>query len=125
MTNICDICNKNLSTKASLNLHIKVGTCSKKIDIKKFTCEYCEKLLSSKQMLQYHLESCNKKIRIEYEINIEKIKLEYEKKIKKLECDIEDLMKYKSITLEELCSKCIYLSKCQSSSVCSKDSQII
>ena len=123
MTNICDICNKILSTKASLNLHIKVGTCSKKIDIKKFTCEYCEKLLSSKQMLQYHIESCNKKIRID----IENIKLEYEKKIKKLECDIEDLMKYKSITLEELCSKCIYLSKCakKSSSVCSKDSQII
>jgi len=108
-------------------LHIKVGTCLKKRDTKKFTCEYCEKALSSKQMLQYHIESCNKKITIQYENDIEKIKLKYEEKIKKLECDIEDLMKYKSTSLEELCRKCIYLSKCNKnlSSVCSKDSQII
>jgi hypothetical protein len=121
------MCNKILSTKASLNLHIKVGTCLKKRDTKKFTCEYCEKALSSKQMLQYHIESCNKKITIQYENDIEKIKLKYEEKIKKLECDIEDLMKYKNTSLEELCRKCIYLSKCNknSTSVCSKDSQII
>jgi len=120
---ICNLCNKILSTKASFNSHIKLGICLKKRDTKKFTCEYCEKTMSSKQMLQYHIGSCDKKITIRFK----KIKLEYEEKIKKLECDIEDLMKYKSITLEELCNKCIYLSKCvkNSDSVSSDDSQII
>jgi len=113
MENICTSCNKQFSSKASLNLHLKTNTCKKSKDKNMFECEYCNKVLSSKQMLIYHIESCIQKSHIElkkhYENKIENYKLLYENKIKKLEVDMEDLLKNKNILeLHEICRKCRY-----------------
>jgi hypothetical protein len=58
---ICLNCEKTFASEASLNLHIKTTKCSKNKDKKKFKCEYCDKLLSTNQMLHYHHESCERK----------------------------------------------------------------
>jgi hypothetical protein len=79
---MCDLCNKNFSSKECLNLHIKTKSCSNKLknNKKEFKCQYCEKILSTKQMLTYHIESCDKK-KLFY------IKREYDTMIKELTDD--------------------------------------
>lgn len=95
MENNCINCKKKFSSKESLNLHLKTSTCLKKKDKKSFECEYCNKILSTNQMLQYHIESCDQKkifeVKLEYQNIIEKLKLEYEVKEKEYQHKIYEL----------------------------------
>ena len=59
--NICDNCNKYFSTKSSLKLHLKTNTCKKNKEKKIFKCDFCDKILSSNQMMLYHLNSCSER----------------------------------------------------------------
>jgi len=67
----------------------------KKKDKKSFECEYCNKVLSTNQILQYHIESCvQKKIfetKLHYENIIEKMKTEFLIKKKEYQNKIADL----------------------------------
>ena len=112
----CNFCKKTFSL-SSLNNHkvtakyclkIQKNFSSKKKDKKPFKCEYCNKILSTNQMLQYHNDSCDQKkifeLKLHYENIIENLKKEfsvkekeYQNKIADLECYIEHLMKYKSL----------------------------
>lgn len=55
----CSTCDKILSTKQSLQGHIKICCKNKKKD--KLTCEYCNTALSTKYILNTHFNICNKK----------------------------------------------------------------
>ena len=56
----CGLCNKNLSTKQTLDIHKNI--CSKKIQKEdEFKCEYCDKFLSTKHILNSHIIICDKK----------------------------------------------------------------
>ena len=67
---ICEFCNKNYSSKSSLNNHQK--TTKKCLEIQnkiinkdditpKFNCKYCNKNLTSKQNIKIHENSCSSK----------------------------------------------------------------
>jgi len=92
---ICLNCEKTFASEASLNLHIKTTKCSKNKDKKKFKCEYCDKLLSTNQMLHYHHESCEQKKIFEaksyYENIIQNLKIEHGVKEKEYQAKISDL----------------------------------
>jgi hypothetical protein len=72
---ICHICEKVLSSKQMLQLHIK--KCEILVEKESFNCEYCKKKLSTKQILQNHINLCG--IKKDVEIN------EKDKKIKEQE----------------------------------------
>ena len=104
----CELCKKEFSTKSNLNRHqanINCQALPKKPII--FDCTFCKKILSSKQMLEYHINICKnkqniktKKTHILKDINLakkEKKQLEKDnfKKIQKerLEKEQEDVLK--------------------------------
>ena len=62
---------------------------------KPFKCEYCDKILSTNQMLQYHNDSCEQKkifqTKIHYENIIENLKIEFSVKEKEYQNKIVDL----------------------------------
>jgi len=92
---ICLNCEKTFASEASLNLHIKTTKCSKKKDKKNFKCEYCDKLLSTNQMLHYHYDSCEQKkifeSKLYYENIIQNLKIEHGVKEKEYQTQISDL----------------------------------
>jgi len=57
--NICQYCNKDLSSKYYLQKHEKI--CIKERLADNFTCQYCDKVLSSKQSFQKHEKTCKNK----------------------------------------------------------------
>jgi len=95
MENNCVNCKKNFSSKESLNLHVKTSACLKKKDKKSFECEYCNKILSTNQMLQYHNDSCEQKkifeTKLHYENIIENLKTEFSVERKEYQNKIADL----------------------------------
>ena len=62
----CDQCNKTYCNISSLNAHKKS---SKTCGSEKYPCEYCDKIFTSKQSLQYHSGPCSTehKIRLDAE----------------------------------------------------------
>ena len=57
MSVICDNCNKEFTTRASLQYHIKQKVCKKGQNYK---CKYCNKLFSHKSSLSRHINnSCD------------------------------------------------------------------
>ena len=63
----CEFCNKNFSTKSSLNNHQKTAKYCIKLqnnkvsEIPNFYCDYCNKKFTSKQNLNIHLSTCKEK----------------------------------------------------------------
>jgi hypothetical protein len=105
--NTCEYCNKNFSTKSSLNTHKKTAkSCNNNSGKKSYDCEYCKKIFSSTNGLQYHVSICDVKKEKDNEI---KIKDDYEKKIEviikeNLEKEkqyLEIIQKHKESVLEE------------------------
>ena len=93
----CQYCQKNLSSKSSLNYHQKnTKTClliqGQSID-KKVNCEYCKKTLSSKSSLKRHINLCRHKYKyIEDELYDAKKEIELLTNIiKELRLDKRDL----------------------------------
>jgi len=87
----CEFCNSSFKNDYILNNHKKTtkycliiqGKITKKINEveKEFKCEYCEKILSTKQILQSHYIICDKKKYSEIEtLNCEKEKNQIEMK---------------------------------------------
>jgi hypothetical protein len=75
----CEYCNKNFSTKYTLNNHRKTAkSCNNNSGKKSYDCEYCKKIFSSTNGLQYHVSICDVKKEKDNEI---KIKDDYEKKL--------------------------------------------
>lgn len=61
-TKLCNHCNKEFSTKYSLNRHIKSLSIVKEQKLKEIhKCNFCEKILTTKQRLHYHNDICKKK----------------------------------------------------------------
>jgi hypothetical protein len=57
--NVCKICEKEFSSPAALNVHIRTKCKNSELTQKKKTFDcVCGKTLSSKQMLKYHMETC-------------------------------------------------------------------
>lgn len=71
----CPKCGKRFSTKQSLSTHMKTAmSCVDKDKQRKiFQCNYCQKVLSSKQMLLYHDGICSRKTQHEYEKKLEQL----------------------------------------------------
>ena len=80
--NICSNCNKEFSNKYSRIRHEKTKTCYRD---KSLECNYCQRLLSSKQCLQSHIEKCKK--------NTNKIQPVVDTKYKELEEKITEMTK--------------------------------
>jgi dUTPase len=71
----CPNCRKSFSTKQSLSTHMKTAkSCIDQKNLKKvFQCNYCNKVLSSKQMLLYHDGICSMKTQHLYEKKLEEL----------------------------------------------------
>ena len=110
---ICNFCKKELSSKSSLNNHIKSANyCIKnrpktealddlesqnrqmKKIVEKFVCFSCNKKYASKQNLSLHIKKCSKIASNQYEKIIKDLRLQlktYEKTIKKLREKLENV----------------------------------
>ena len=87
----CEYCNTNFKNKSSLKYHQKNTKYCLEIQGKKqdkFICNLCEKVLSSKQMLDHHQTICVKNKR---EINLEILSQENEETILKQKIEIINL----------------------------------
>lgn len=126
---ICTYCNKILSTKSSLNLHIKTAKyCIKiqeenKVKTEKqiFECEDCLKKFSTKQNLNIHYKNCKKLeqksiigekdkkiIKLELTLqNVEKQKEDYKERLEKQKEDYKEQIKELQDKLERIASKAI------------------
>ena len=80
--NICSNCNKEFSNKYSRIRHEKAKTCYRD---KSLECNYCQKVLSSKQCLLSHIEKCKK--------NTDKLQPVVDTKYKELEEKITEMTK--------------------------------
>ena len=80
--NICTNCKKEFSNKYSCIRHEKTKTCHRN---KSLECNYCQRLLSSKQCLQFHTEKCKK--------NTDKLQPVVDVKYKELEEKITEMTK--------------------------------
>jgi hypothetical protein len=82
MENFCENCNKQFKNKTTFNTHkktsVKCSTGGVSISPKTFECEYCKKILSTKQMLAYHVNSFHKK-----ENNTDSIILKFKEEFEK------------------------------------------
>ena len=56
----CIICDKDFSTQPEHKQHMKIHSIPKATLPKNFNCHICEKMLSSKQKLNQHIESMHK-----------------------------------------------------------------
>ena len=110
----CEYCNKILSSKSSLNLHIKTAKyCIKiqeenKVKTEKyiFDCEYCLKNFSTKQNLNIHYKNCKK-------LEQKSIIGEKDKKIIKLEINLQNVEKQKQDYKEQLEKKDLQIKELQ------------
>jgi len=97
----CQFCNNNFSSTASLSHHQKTAKyCLKKRGkiSKKYTCEYCHKIYSTKQNMNIHITNCEHyhkyKIEYEYELKLKSYKEkldQQEKQIMEQKQHIRDL----------------------------------
>ena len=58
--NICINCHKEFSKTSNYNRHIKTNTCLKTIQNKKYECDYCRSLFTTKSHTTRHLKTCKK-----------------------------------------------------------------
>ena len=96
----CQYCNKELSSKSSLNNHLSKATyCiskrnSTEIISIKFKCDDCDKIFTSKQNFTIHESKCINKIHNNYKIQIEDKNFqiqEYKNQIQELQNKLENL----------------------------------
>lgn len=93
MSLICNFCNKEFSSTFSLKCHKETAKYCLKIQgkedtNKQFKCIDCNKVFTSKNNLNYHLESCNSKYKKDIDFlleEVEKQKILYEDTFKELE----------------------------------------
>jgi glycerophosphoryl diester phosphodiesterase len=108
----CEYCNSEFKTTSALNNHKnKAKYCliiQGKIDQKEqvFKCERCEKILSSKQMLEFHTQKCEGK-----KEKIEEFKCEYCNKMLSSKQYLENHIKKCEIIEEKEEFKCEYCDK--------------
>ena len=94
----CEFCNKNFSTKSSLNNHQKTAKYCIKLqnnkvsEIPNFYCDYCNKKFTSKQNLNIHLSTCKEK---EFEQKLKDKEKGFEQKLKDKEKEFEQKLKDK------------------------------
>lgn len=96
----CEYCKKDFTNKTTLKRHQNKTQYCLKIQEKqnKFTCSFCNKILSTEKKLSTHHNLCNKKIEVSYEniiqglnYSFEEKKKEYEKEINKRDLRIKEL----------------------------------
>jgi hypothetical protein len=109
---ICEYCNTEFKTKSALNNHknkakyclIIQGKIKPKNEI--FKCNFCEKILSTKQYLELHMEKCEGK-----KEKIEEFKCDYCNKILSSKQYLESHSKKCEIIKEEEIYQCEYCEK--------------
>jgi hypothetical protein len=71
----CPRCGKVFSNKGNLNYHIKNAKYCLNREEKEqtFNCQFCDKILSSKQRLSDHENICTSKLKSDYELEISKL----------------------------------------------------
>jgi hypothetical protein len=92
---LCSFCNKEFSTKSSLNLHKKTAKyCLEKqgANIIEFKCDFCNKILGSKQRLNEHTLVCDtyKEVAMRYEKHrkeMNEMKIEHQKEINEIKIE--------------------------------------
>ena len=111
----CNFCGKTFKSISSLKNHkLTAKYCLKiqgKIDVTEisFECEYCNKILSTKQMLQLHLISCNaREIFIKKDEQLALLKEQKDKEIALLK---EQKDKEMTLMKEELIKKTLHPSR--------------
>ena len=103
----CEHCLKELSSKSSLNNHIRNAKyCIEKrtgeiFEIIIFKCDHCSKEFSSKQILLSHIPKCLCKIKNEYEEKLKQKTVECEEKLKQKTVEYEEKLKQKTVEYEE------------------------
>jgi len=88
----CNLCKRTFSTKSNLNRHhATIKMCNQPQPQKKiFSCAFCDKELSSKQMLSYHQHRCKKNVKI---ISTKPTKAKEDEKYNNLQQQILELKK--------------------------------
>jgi hypothetical protein len=99
--NICTNCKKEFSNKYSCIRHEKTKTCHRNKSLK---CNYCQRLLSSKQCLQFHTEKC-KKNTDKFQPAIDVKYKELEEKITEMTKEIDTLKTKPNITINNSSTK--------------------
>ena len=94
MSNLCNFCDREYSSKYTLNRHQKIY-CKNADNSEKYECKYCSNNFISKNNLERHKTRCshktayqlrkdNKKLKISHEKEIENLKIVYEEEIANL-----------------------------------------
>jgi hypothetical protein len=100
----CQFCNRDFKTNSSLYHHqrtAKYCLIKQGLSNAEFKCEHCDKLLTTRERLAYHLQSCKSKVNRVCNSELEKHKLSYEKIL----TDFENLKENVSQTKNELYQK--------------------
>lgn len=84
----CETCLKTFSTKSNLNRHLLLTKSCDSSEKRYFSCEFCSKEVTSKDVLKNHYKSCKDKKNIEKKTEKKEI-LEMKAEIKNLQKELE------------------------------------
>jgi hypothetical protein len=108
---VCEFCNKEFANKQNVLRHQKT-TCKKKSPVEEFRCKYCERVMSRKNSLERHIQTCPSKR--EYKLNKKILQLEashlekekeWEREYKQIEKECKQLEKSVESLKQELKTK--------------------
>ena len=107
--NFCDYCKNEFNNKSNLTKHQKTSKYCLKIQEQSklktekivFSCEFCNKIISSKQMLTYHLKICKTKKKENTKVDSYEMK-EMMEKVLQLTKEVERMKENPSTTTNNI-----------------------